>query len=86
MRDFFCVADMHVDIEVIYPLSADGTLLYILLQWDSQEQPQCYDHLVTGTGELGVCWDGLEPCTTCMLLNGGVHNLLLFGPGCCRAA
>ena len=22
------------------------------LQWDSQEQPQCYDHLATGNGEL----------------------------------
>ena len=34
---FLCAADEHVDIEVIY-LSADGALLHILLQWDSQEQ------------------------------------------------
>ena len=34
---FLCAADEHVDIEVIYPLPADGTLLHILLQWDSQE-------------------------------------------------
>ena len=32
MKVFLCVADEHVDIEVIYPLSADGTLLHILLQ------------------------------------------------------
>ena len=35
---FLCAADEHVDIEVINPLlSADGALLHILLQWDSQE-------------------------------------------------
>ena len=43
------------------------------LQWDSPEQPQCYNLLVTGNGELGFCWDGLKPCT-CMLLHGGVHD------------
>ena len=69
---FLCAADEYVGIEVINPLSADGTLLHILLQWDSQEQSQCYYHLVTGNGELWFCWDGPEPCT-CMLLHGGVH-------------
>ena len=32
---FLCAADEHVVIEVIYLLSANGTLLLILLQWDS---------------------------------------------------
>ena len=31
---FLCAANEHVDIEVINPLSADGTLLHILLQCD----------------------------------------------------
>ena len=31
---FLCTADEHVDIEVIYLLYTDGTLLHILLQWD----------------------------------------------------
>ena len=30
-EEFLCAADEHVDIEVINPLSADGTLLHILL-------------------------------------------------------
>ena len=30
---FLCAADEHVGIEVIYPISADGALLHILLQW-----------------------------------------------------
>ena len=34
---FLCAADEHVNIEVIYPFPADGTLLHILLQCVSQE-------------------------------------------------
>ena len=36
-EEFLCASDEHVGIDAINLLSADGTLLHILLQWDSQE-------------------------------------------------